>query len=114
MVHGTDQPTLRKGPGHYPDTPLPGQGGRRRGWSPDDVPRPLPHHRRPPGDTVIASLTYGRFVYRVEKTRIVKPTALWVKRKVRYERIILTACHPLYSAEKRIVAFARLARAERL
>jgi len=31
-----------------------------------------------------------------------------VKRRVRYERLILTACHPLYSAAQRIVVFARL------
>jgi sortase A len=36
-----------------------------------------------------------------------------VTRNVAFERLILTACHPLYSAEKRIVVFARLARAER-
>jgi sortase (surface protein transpeptidase) len=28
---------------------------------------------------------------------------------VRGERLVLTACHPLYSAERRIVVFARLA-----
>lgn len=27
MVEGTDTATLRNGPAHYPDTPLPGQGG---------------------------------------------------------------------------------------
>lgn len=59
-------------------------------------------------------MPYGRFVYRVEKSRIVRPEDTWVKREVGHERLILTACHPLYSAEKRIVVFARLARAERL
>nr|MBA3263521.1 hypothetical protein [Thermoleophilaceae bacterium] len=45
-----------------------------------------------------------------ERTRIVEPTALWVTRRVRYDRLILTACHPLYSAAQRIVVFARFAR----
>jgi sortase (surface protein transpeptidase) len=31
---------------------------------------------------------------------------------VGYERVVLTACHPLYSAAKRIVVFAWLARVD--
>jgi sortase A len=57
-------------------------------------------------------MPYGRFSYRVEQIRIVQPTALWVTRRVRYDRLILSACHPLYSAAQRIVVFARLERAE--
>jgi sortase A len=116
MVEGIDTPTLRKGPAHYPDTPLPGQGGtvavaghRTTYLAPfrtiDDL------H---PRNRVVVTMPYGRFTYRVEKTRIVDPEDTWVKRKVGHERLILTACHPLYSAEQRIVVFARLARAERL
>lgn len=114
MVEGVDVGSLRKGPGHYPDTPLPGQRGtvavaghRTTHLAPfrriDELDR---------GDRVIASMPYGRFVYRVERTRIVEPTALWVKRRVRYDRLILTACHPLYSAAQRIVVFARFIRGE--
>ena len=50
----------------------------------------------------------GRFTYAVEKTRLVDPSEVSVKRRVGYERLILTACHPLYSAAQRIVVFARL------
>jgi sortase A len=114
MVEGVDTGSLRKGPGHYPETPLPGERGtvavaghRTTYLAPfrtiDDL---------EPGDEVVASMPYGRFVYRVERTRIVSPTALWVKRRVRYDRLILTACHPLYSAAQRIVVFARFARRE--
>jgi sortase A len=35
-----------------------------------------------------------------------------VKRRVGYDRLILSACHPLYSAAQRIVAFARFVRRE--
>ena len=55
-------------------------------------------------------MPYGRFAYRVERTRIVAPTATWVTRRVAYDRLVLTACHPLYSAAERIVVFARLER----
>jgi sortase A len=47
-------------------------------------------------------------VYRVEQRRIVAPTAIWVTRRTSYDRLILSACHPLYSAAQRIVVFARL------
>ena len=57
-------------------------------------------------------MPYGRFTYSVERTRIVPPDALWVTRPVGYERVVLVACHPLYSAAKRIVVFARLTRTE--
>ena len=45
---------------------------------------------------------------RCEKTRLVDPSEVSVKDDVGYERLILTACHPLYSAAQRIVVFARL------
>jgi sortase A len=112
MVEGVDRASLRKGPGHYPDTPLPGERGtvavaghRTTYLAPF---RTIDKLER--GDPVIASMPYGRFVYRVERTRIVEPSALWVKRRLRYNRLILTACHPLYSAAQRIVVFARFAR----
>lgn len=112
MVEGIDPASLRKGPGHYPDTPLPGErgtvavAGHRTTYL-----APFRYiDKLEPGDRVVASMPYGRFTYRVERTRIVEPTALWVLRRVRYDRIVLTACHPLYSAAQRIVVFARFER----
>jgi hypothetical protein len=40
---------------------------------------------------------------------VVSPTAWWVTDNVGYERLVLSACTPLFSAAKRIVVFARLA-----
>jgi len=109
VVEGTDVETLRKGPGHYPDTPLPGRRGTvavAAHRTPHGAPfRTVDSLRR--GQLVVMAMPYGRFTYRVEGTRIVPPTALWVKRRVDHDRLILSACHPLYSAEKRIVVFAR-------
>jgi sortase A len=53
-------------------------------------------------------MPYGRFTYTVERLQIVPPTALWVINRVSYDRLVLSACHPLYSAAKRIIVFARL------
>ena len=42
--------------------------------------------------------------------KIVPPTATWVTHRVGYDRLVLSACHPLYSAAKRIIVFAKLVR----
>ncbi len=110
VVEGTDTSSLRKGPGHYPRTPLPGTHGtvaiaghRTTYGAPfrkiDQLDR---------GDRVELRMPYGTFLYAVERRRIVPPTAVWVTGRTSYDRLILSACHPLYSAAKRIVVFARL------
>jgi sortase A len=110
MVQGTDGGSLRKGPGHYPGTSLPGEpgtvavAGHRTTYL---APFRTINQLRP-GDPLELDMPYGRFTYRVQTTRIVPPTALWVTRSVGYQRLVLSACHPLYSASKRIVVFARL------
>ena len=116
VVKGTDPGDLRRGPGLYPETPLPGVPGTTA----------IAGHRTTygapfrnvdnlgKGDRVIVTVPYGRFTYRVERTRIVGPDALWVINRVGYDRLVLTACHPLYSAAKRIVVFARLVHTEPL
>lgn len=110
VVEGTGTEDLRKGPGHYPDTPLPGQrgtvaiAGHRTTYGAPF--RTIDQLKR--GDRIKVEMPYGTFVYRVQKTKIVEPTDLSVLRKVGYNRLILSACHPLYSAAQRIIAFARL------
>jgi sortase A len=116
IVEGTDGGSLRKGPGHYPETPLPGVRGTVA----------VAGHRTTYGapfrdldkleerDEVVVEMPYGRFVYSVERTQIVQPSATWVTRRVDHDRLVLTACHPKYSAAQRIVIFARLLRTEQL
>jgi sortase A len=112
IVEGTGTGDLRRGPGHYPTTPLPGArgtvavAGHRTTYG-------APFRRVDqlrPGDPIEMAMPYGRFTYRVERTRIVPPTATWVTQTVGHDRLVLTACHPLYSAARRIVVFARLVR----
>jgi sortase A len=114
VVQGTDGASLRKGPGHYPDTTFPGLDGtvaiaghRTTYLAPfrnvDDL---------RPGDRIVLTMPYGRFTYAVQRTQIVPPTALWVTRDVGYDRLVLSACHPLYSAAERIIVFARLVRTQ--
>jgi sortase A len=111
MVQGTDPGDLREGPGHYPGTPLPGlrgtvavAGHRTTYLAPF---RGLNEMR--PGDLIVLTMPYGRYTYRTEKQQIVSPNAYdYVTATKPYDRLALTACHPLYSAAKRIVVFARL------
>jgi sortase A len=114
FVQGTDGASLRKGPGHYADTPLPGlhgtvaiAGHRTTYLAPF---RHVDSLRR--GDAVVLEMPYGVFTYAVQRIRIVPPTALYVKRPVGHDQLVLTACHPLYSAAKRIVVFAPLKRVQ--
>jgi sortase A len=110
VVAGTDTSSLRKGPGHYPGTPLPGTHGTV-GIAGHRTTYGAPFRRLDQlgrGDRIELRMPYGTFVYSVERRRIVPPTAVWVTDRTRYDRLILSACHPLYSAAKRIVVFARL------
>jgi sortase A len=109
LVQGTDTASLRKGPGHYPQTPFPAERGtvaiaghRTTYLAPFRTVNRLKH-----GDRITITMPYGRLVYSVEKTRIVSPDAIWVIKRRSYDRLVLSACHPKYSAAKRIVVFAR-------
>jgi sortase A len=116
VIQGTDELSLEKGPGHYPGTALPGMGltvgiaGHRTTYlAPFRRINELTH-----GDRIIIRMPYGKFTYAVEYRRIVLPTAIWVTHNVGYERVVLSACNPLYSAAQRIIVFARLQSVEPL
>ncbi len=110
VVQGTDSASLEKGPGHYPETALPGMGqtvavaGHRTTY--------LAPFKRinelSAGDPITITMPYGRFTYVVQYHRIVVPTDIGVTRNVGYDRLVLSACNPLYSAAQRIIVFARL------
>jgi sortase A len=61
------------------------------------------------GDTIELKMPYADFRYTVQGSQTVAPGATWVLRRRPYERLVLSACAPLFSASKRIVVFARLA-----
>jgi sortase A len=114
VVKGTDAASLRKGPGIYDDAPFPGApgtvaiAGHRTTY--------LAPFRRidklQPGDEISVEMPYGRFSYRVQQRKVVAPTTVSVVKRVGYDRLVLSACHPLYSAARRIVVFARFVRAQ--
>jgi sortase A len=114
FVQGTDESSLELGPGHYPETAMPGQGktiaiaGHRTTYL-----APFRHiDSMKKGGEITLKMPYGTFVYAVQKTEIVDPSDIGVIHETGYERLVLSACNPLYSAAERYIVFARLVRSE--
>ena len=105
---------LSKGPGHYEQTSVPGLGkttaiaGHRTTFG-----APFRHiDRLRQGDEITLELPYGTFHYRVLGHRIVDSDDWSIIRNRGFDELVLSACHPLYSASQRWVVFARLAEVE--
>jgi sortase A len=116
IIQGTDTANLQRGPGHYPETSFPGLGqtvaiaGHRTTYlAPFRNINTLSH-----GDKIVLNMPYGRFTYVVQYRQIVVPTDVGVIDNHGYDRLVLSACNPLYSAAQRIVVFARLAHVQPL
>lgn len=114
FVQGTDESSLELGPGHYPETAMPGQGktvaiaGHRTTYL-----APFRHiDSMKQGDKITLKMPYGTFTYAVQKTEIVDPSDVGVIHETGYERLVLSACNPLYSAEQRFIVFAKLIKSE--
>ena len=113
FVSGTGLKSLKKGPGHYDGTAMPGlpgtvaiAGHRTTYLAPF---RRMNKLRR--GDKITLTMPYGRFTYSIEGLRVVLPGNVGVLKHVRHNRLVLTTCTPVDSAAKRLVATARLERA---
>ena len=121
VVQGTDTSSLRKGPGHYtlanaeelPEgdgSAFPGQG-KTMGIAGHRTTYLAPFRRIDeikPGDEITLQMPYATFTYTVTKHDIVAPDAVEIVENAGYDRLVLTACHPLYSAAQRYVQFAKL------
>ena len=117
VVEGTDVDALRKGPGHYSWTPMPGQPGNVS----------IAGHRTTygapfanignlrPGDRITTQTAQGEFVYEVlaqdSPTKgylIVSPDRVDLLRDKGNNLLTLTSCHPRFSNRQRIVVQAKL------
>jgi sortase A len=111
FVESTDHQALEKGPGHYRGTVLPGLYGTV-GLAGHRTTYGAPFRRvdeLSSGSRIILRMPYGRFTYKVTGTRITTPAdASSLVSRAGTRRLVLTACHPLYSAAERIVVSARL------
>jgi sortase A len=110
VVEGVSRSDLRKGPGHYPGTPLPGQpgnaaiAGHRTTYG-------APFYRLDqlsPGDVITVTTRQGEFRYVVEGKQVVRPSDGGPLRRTMDNRLTLTTCHPRFSARQRLVVSATL------
>lgn len=115
FVQGTRWgPDLSQGPGHYVQTSLPGVGRTMA----------IAAHRTTfgawfrriddlePGHTVIVRMPYATFHYEVFKHEIVDNGDWSIIRDRGFDTLVLSACHPLYSAAQRWIVYAALTRVE--
>ncbi|MCA1712519.1 MAG: class E sortase [Actinobacteria bacterium] len=118
VVEGVSHEDLKRGPGHYPGTALPGQvgnvvvSGHRTTYG-------APFNRLDElrvGDAVVLETRDTWFTYRVTKQQVVAPTAVEVTYPVPGNRtaqptkklLTLTTCNPKYSARTRLIISAEL------
>jgi sortase A len=110
VVEGVGVEELKKGVGHYPDTKMPGEKGNAA----------LAGHRTTyghpfnridelaPGDEITVTTRAGTFKYGVMEKKVVTPETVSVLDDTSDDRLTLTTCHPMYSAEKRLIVVAKL------
>ncbi len=110
VVEGTDHESLKKGPGHYVDSGLPGQGkliyiaGHRTTYL---APFARINDIRN-GDYMTLEVPYGTFEYRAVRHYIVPSNDLAVLRNGGQEILRLQACHPRFFATHRYLVDAAL------
>jgi sortase A len=116
VVQGVGRDDLKKGPGHVPSTVMPGQvgtfavSGHRTTYG-------APFFRLnelAKGDIITVISRTEIFTYSVTATRVVRPTDTSVLNNVRGRdgkvkpTIVLTTCHPRFSARQRFIVFGDL------
>jgi sortase A len=109
---GVDAKTLSTSVGHVPSTAMPGQFGNfALAAHRDTLFRALKDIKQ--DDLITFQSQTQTFTYKVEGTRIVKPTEVSVLRPDGHDSLTLITCYPFYyvgSAPERFIVKARLVR----
>jgi sortase A len=109
VVDGTDHDSLKRGPGRYLGSAMPGEGelvylaGHRTTYG-------APFSRIDKlrkGDRVFLELPYATFEYAITGHRIVAATQTSVLESNGDEQLALQACHPRFFATQRYIAYAK-------
>ena len=109
VVEGTSASQLARGPGRYRMTSLPGLGGTVAiaGHRTTHL-QPFRHlDSLRSGDSINLEMPYGTFRYVVYADAIVDDRDWSILRPRPFEKLVLSACHPLHSASQRIIVYAR-------
>src|SRR5436305_151450 len=110
VVQGVGTEDLKKGPGHYPTTPMPGEKGNAA----------IAGHRTTyghpfydldalkPGDDIFISTRQGKFQYKVDHSMNVDPHDVAVLDPTTDNLLTLTTCTPRFSAAQRLIVVSKL------
>ena len=111
VVQGIGEQDLRRGPGHYPETVMPGELGNAA----------IAGHRTTYGapffdldrlkasDDIFLTDTQGRrWDYKVDRSFVVSPNDVSVLDPTPFAQLTLTTCTPRFSAADRLIVTARL------
>ena len=110
VVQGDAWEQLKKGVGQNVGSANPGQNGNVVLSAHNDVYGELFRYldKLAPGDQVILYTQQRQFVYVVDRTAIVEPTAVEVMASTGSPTVTLISCYPYLVDKQRIVVFARL------
>ncbi len=110
IVRGDGWEQLKKGVGQYVGSPDPGQDGNVVLSAHNDVYGELFRYldRLVPGDQVVIYTQQRQYVYIVDRTVLVEPTAVEVMASSGSPTVTLISCYPYLVDTQRIVVFARL------
>ncbi len=111
VVEGTDTDDLRKGPGHYTGTPLPGQSGNA-GIAGHRTTYGHPFYNLDGvavGDPIVVTTQQGVFVYDAVRSEVVSPNDNSALKDTSGATLTLTTCNPRFSASSRLIVIATLA-----
>lgn len=110
LVQGVNPNHLKKGPGHMPGTPMPGQygnaviSGHRTTYG-----GPFGNlDRMAPGDRFTVETLIGVHTYQVVSVELVRPTDTWVVQPMDGAWLTLITCHPKYTSQQRMIVFSKL------
>jgi sortase A len=116
VVEGIDYESLKKGPGHYPEMAYPwdktgrvGIAGHRTTylhpfWSLDKLVK---------GDRIRLLTRKGKFTYAVTRVFTIQPWQSEVLDQTAEPTLVLTTCHPRFSAALRLIVYGDLLSADR-
>ena len=109
VVNGTDHDSLKRGPGRYLGSAMPGEGklvyiaGHRTTYG-----APFSHiDRIAKGDRIFLELPYATFEYSVTGSRVVAASQTSVLKSKGFEQLVLQACHPRFFASQRYLVYAK-------
>ncbi len=110
IVQGDGWEQLKKGVGQYIGSADPGRDGNVVLSAHNDVYGELFRYldRLAPGDQIIISTRQRQYIYIVDRTILVEPTAVEVMASTGSPTVTLISCYPYLVDKQRIVVFARL------